>query len=46
MNSVEIKPASFVPLGKAFSGIPHLGMVDRWPAIPKRARYSAGLMRD
>ena len=28
-------------LGKALSGIPHLGVVDREPATPKRARYSA-----
>ena len=34
------KPASLlvVPLGKALNGIPHLGVVDRWPATPKRAR--------
>ena len=42
-DSVESKPASLlvVPLGKAFSGIPHLGVVDSWPATPERARYSA-----
>ena len=42
-NSVENKPASLlvVPLGKALSEIPHLGVVDRWLAIPKRARCSA-----
>ena len=35
------KPTSslVVPLGKAISGIPHLGVVDRWPATPKRALY-------
>ena len=38
-DSVENKPASLlvVPLGKALSGIPHLGVVDRWPATPERA---------
>ena len=36
---MENKPASLlvVPLEKALSGIPHLGVVDRWPATPKRA---------
>ena len=29
------------PFGKALSGIPHLREVDRWPATPMRARYSA-----
>ena len=35
------KPASLlvVPLGKTMSRIPPLGVVDRWPATPKRARY-------
>ena len=39
-DSVKNKPASIlvVPLGKTLSGIPHLGVVDRWPATPKRAR--------
>ena len=39
-DSVESKPASLlvVPLGKALNGIPHLSVVDRWPATPKRAR--------
>ena len=39
-DSVENKPASLlvVPLGKALSGIPHLGVVDRWVATLKRAR--------
>ena len=27
-----------VLLGKALSGIPHLSVVDKWPATPKRAR--------
>ena len=42
-DSVKNKPASLlvVPLGKALSGIPHLGVVDRWPAAPKQAGYSA-----
>ena len=42
-NSVENKPASLlvVLLGKAFSGFPHVGVVDRWPATSKRARYCA-----
>ena len=41
-DSVENKPASLlvVPLGRAFSGIPHLGVVDRWLATPKRARIA------
>ena len=36
------KPASLlvVPLAKALSGIPHRGVVDRWPATPERACYS------
>ena len=39
---MENKPARLlVVLGKALSGIPHLGEVDRWPATPERARYSA-----
>ena len=40
---VVYEPASLlvVPLGKALSGIPHLDVVGRWPATPKRARYSA-----
>ena len=29
-----------VPLGKALSGIPHLGVVHRWPATLKRARVT------
>ena len=41
-DSVENKPASLlvVPLGKALNGIPHLSVVDRWPATPKRARIA------
>ena len=41
-DSVENKPASLlvVPLGKALSGITHLGVVERWPATPKRARIA------
>ena len=41
-DSVENKPASLlvVPLGKALSGFPHLGVVDRWLATPKRARIA------
>ena len=23
------------------AGFPHLGLIDRWPVTPKRARYSA-----
>ena len=36
-DSVENKPASLlvVPLAKEF---PYLGLVDRWPVTPKRAR--------
>ena len=30
-----------VPLGKALSGIPHFGVVDRWPTVLRRARYIA-----
>ena len=26
---------------KHLAGLPHLGVIDRWPATPKRARYSA-----
>ena len=39
---MENKPASLlvVPLGKALGGIPHLGVADRWPAAPKRARIA------
>ena len=39
---MENKPASLlvVPLGKALSGIFHLGVVDRWLATPKRARIA------
>ena len=41
-DSVENKPASLlvVPLRKALSGIPPLGVVDRWQATPKRARIA------
>ena len=28
-------------LGKTLGEVLHLGVVDRWPATPKRARYSA-----
>ena len=39
--SLENKRASLlVSPEKAFSGIPHLGVVDRWPATPKRARIA------
>ena len=39
-GTVWRKPASLlvVPLRKALNGIPHLSVVDRWPATPKRAR--------
>ena len=36
----ELVNLHVVPLGKALCGIPYLGVVDRWPATPKRARYS------
>ena len=38
------KPASLlvVPLEKALNGIPHLSVVDRWPATTKRARTAHG----
>ena len=29
-----------MPLGKALSGISHLGAIDRWLATPKRARIA------
>ena len=37
------KPASLhvVPLGLALLGFSYLGVVDRLPATPERARYSA-----
>ena len=41
---MENKPASLlvVPLWEGhLAGFPHLGVVDRWLATPKRARYSA-----
>ena len=40
---MENNPASLlaVPLGKALNRFFHLGVVDRRPATPKRARYSA-----
>ena len=39
---MENKPASLlVLLGKAHSGVPHLGVVDKWLVTPKRVRYSA-----
>ena len=43
------KPASLlvVSLGKALSQIPHLGVVDKWLATPKRARIAhRSLSRD
>ena len=47
-SGVENKPASLlVPLGKALSGVPHLGVVDRWLVTPKRARVEhQSLSRD
>ena len=40
--SVENKPASLlvVPLGKALAVFSHPGVVDRWPATPKRTRIA------
>ena len=40
---MENKPASLlvVPLGKVLPGLPHVGVVDRWPVTPKRGCYSA-----
>ena len=37
------KPANLlvVSLGKVLSEAPQLDVVDRWPATPKQARYSA-----
>ena len=47
---MENKPASLlvVPLGKAPSGIPQLGVVNRWPATPEQVRFTAlrSLSRD
>ena len=42
-DSVKNKSASLLigPLGKTLGGIPHVGVVDRWLATPRRARYSA-----
>ena len=39
---MEKKPASLlvVPLGKALTGLPHLGVVDRWLATLERARIA------
>ena len=41
-DRVEKKPASLlvVPLGKTLIGIPHLSVVDRLLATPKRARIA------
>ena len=40
---MEKKPATLlvVPLEEHLAIFPHLGVVDRWPATPKRAWYSA-----
>ena len=46
---MESKPASLlvVPLEEALNGIPHAGVVDRWPATLKRSRIAQGsLSRD
>ena len=41
------RPASsLVPLEKARSEIPHLGVIDRWLATPKRARIALSHSRD
>ena len=42
-DNVENKPASLlvVPLGKALGTISPSQSGDKWPATPKRARYSA-----
>ena len=48
-DSLKNKPASIlvVSLGKALCGIPHLCVVDRWLATPKRARIALrSLSRD
>ena len=39
---MENKPASslVVPLERHLTGLPHLGVVDRWLATPKRARIA------
>ena len=41
-DSVEIKQASLlvVPLERHLAGFPHLSVVDRWLATPKRARIA------
>ena len=42
-DSVKNKPASLlmVPLERHLAGFPHFGVVDRWLATSKQARYSA-----
>ena len=43
-DNVENKPASLAYLcrwERHLTGLPHLDVVDRWLATPKRARYSA-----
>ena len=39
---MENRPASLlvVPLEEHLAGFPHLGVVDRWLATPKRARIA------
>ena len=39
-DSVENKPASLLGLKMHLAGFPHLGVVDRWPATPQRARIA------
>ena len=43
MDSVKNKPASSLvaSLRRRLAGFAHLGVIDRWPVTPKRARYSA-----
>ena len=43
-KSVEDKPASLLVVSlkyRPLAGFPHLKVIDRWLATPKRARYSA-----
>ena len=42
----EKQAGKFVPLKKPLAGFPKLGVVNRWPATPKRARIAPELSRD
>ena len=36
----EMHPPHLPWIRHCLAGFPHLGVVDRWPATPKQARYS------